>query len=89
MISQSGAAASAGLIGAAMAVLALLIGGGFMFQFGRRNDREEFDDDDDIDVDTDSLPIDGADDDGAPAFGVPCFNWGGLDRGHRMKGEVI
>jgi len=79
-----------------MAVLALLVGGGFVFQFMRKNDIEELneeDDEEEIDLEIGSIPI--AEINGntnnttfTPRFGVPCFNWGGLDNGHRLKGEI-
>ena len=69
-----------------------------MFQFMRKNDREELDDDDDDDdLEIESIPIaavnrntnsNSTTTNYIPNFGVPCFNWGGLDNGHRMKGEI-
>ena len=84
-----------------MAVLALLVGGGFMLQCVRKNEIEEIggegeeeEVDFDFDLEMDPAPIFAAVNGGnsnnssyIPAFGVPCFNWGGLDKGHRLKGE--
>jgi hypothetical protein len=73
-----------------MAVLALILGGGFALQFMRKNkvdddDEEDFEDD----LEIESPPV--ADENNVtnrPALGVPCINWGGLDNGHRMKSEI-
>ena len=67
-----------------------------MFQFMRKNDIEEFneeDDDEEIDLEIESIPIAAINGNfnsttSTPKFGVPCFNWGGIDNGHRMKGEI-
>jgi hypothetical protein len=75
-----------------MAVLALLVGGGFMFKCMKKNDKEEIDEvDEEIKFDSEihSPPSSCDIYPPPPAFGVPSHNWDGCDNGHRMRGEVI
>ena len=68
-----------------------------MFQFMRKNDIEDLDeeeeDEEEIDLEMESVPIatvygNTSSNTSTPKFGVPCFNWGGLDNSHRIKGEI-
>ena len=83
-------------------MVALLVGGGFLVQFLRKNnigdedeDEDDFDDYEDEDGDVEyqtSTPNEttgrGGGGASAPTLGVPCFNWSGQDNGCKMKSEI-
>ncbi|MGK3759444.1 MAG: hypothetical protein ACI8RD_011761 [Bacillariaceae sp.] len=73
-----------------MAVLALVVSGGFMFQCMKKNDKEELDEvDEEIEFDSDIDSPPSSSHIYPPAFGTPSHNWDGCDNGHRMRGGVI
>ena len=71
-----------------MAVLALVIGGGFALQFMRKNKDDNDEEDLERDLEIESPPMNENNLTNKPSLGVPCINWGGLDNGHRMKSEI-
>ena len=79
-----------GLVGA-MAVLAFLVGGGFMVQCMRKYEREEVyegNEENEFGLDIDSPPCSSDSVDGNNNIYQPAY-WDGCDNGLRMRGEVI